>query len=81
MRFLMLNWRDPRNPQSGGAERVSQAYLAALVKRGHEAFWFANRFAGCSPEDLIDGIKIARGGGKGTSVWKAFAWWRFRLPI
>jgi len=55
---------------------VSQAYLAALVKRGHEAYWFANTFAGCSPEDLIDGIKIARGGGKGTSVWKAISWYR-----
>src|SRR5205814_4761488 len=28
MRFLMLNWRDPRNPLSGGAERVTLGYLA-----------------------------------------------------
>jgi len=30
MRFLMLNWRDPSNPKAGGAERVTEAYLAAL---------------------------------------------------
>ena len=38
MRFLMLNWRDPKNPLAGGAERVTLAYLAALVGRGHEVF-------------------------------------------
>jgi hypothetical protein len=31
MRFLMLNWRDPRNPRTGGAERVTEGYLKALV--------------------------------------------------
>ena len=34
MRFLMLSWRDPKNPKGGGAERVSKAYLAELVRRG-----------------------------------------------
>jgi hypothetical protein len=50
MRFLMLNWRDPRNPLAGGAERVSLAYLRELLRRGHEVFWFANDFAGALPE-------------------------------
>ena len=36
MRFLMLNWRDPRNPLAGGAERVTHAYLCGLVERGSE---------------------------------------------
>ena len=68
MRFLMVNWRDPENPQSGGAERVSRAYLAALKGRGHEVFWFANEFPGCRPEEIIEGIQVVRGGGRGTSV-------------
>ena len=42
MRFLMLNWRDPKNPLAGGAERVTLAYLKALAERGHEVYWFAN---------------------------------------
>jgi len=76
MRFLMLNWRDPRNPQAGGAERVTLAYLAGLVQRGHEAVWFANDFAGAEPEETIRGIKIIRGGGYGTSVLAARKWYR-----
>jgi glycosyltransferase involved in cell wall biosynthesis len=81
MRFLMLNWRDPKNPLSGGAERVTQAHLAALVKRGHDVFWFANGFPGCLPEETIDGIHIVRGGGKGSSVLKAIQWYRRQKPF
>ena len=76
MRFLMLNWRDPRNPISGGAERVSLAYLKELVRRGHEVAWFANDFPGGAREETFEGIKIIRGGGKGSSVLKARQWYR-----
>jgi glycosyltransferase involved in cell wall biosynthesis len=76
MRFLMLNWRDPRNPLSGGAERVSLAYLKELVRRGHEVAWFANDFPGGAREEMVDGIQIVRGGGKGSSVVKARHWYR-----
>ena len=81
MRFLMLNWRDPRNPLSGGAERVTRAYLSALVKRGHQVSWFANAFAGCAPTETIDGIQIVRGGGMGSSVVKAIQWYKTQKPF
>jgi len=76
MRFLMLNWRDPKNPLAGGAERVTHAYLVALAKRGHEVFWFANAFPNCAPEEVLDNVHIVRGGGMGTSVIKAIRWYR-----
>jgi len=76
MRFLMLNWRDPKNPLAGGAERVTLAYLVALAGRGHEVFWFANDFPGAAREENFQGIKIIRGGGKGSSVLKARQWYR-----
>jgi glycosyltransferase involved in cell wall biosynthesis len=76
MRFLMLNWRDPKNPLSGGAERVTQAYLGALTRRGHEVYWYANAFPNCLPEETIDGVHVVRGGGMGTSVLKAVQWYR-----
>lgn len=76
MRFLMLNWRDPKNPLAGGAERVSLAYLKALVRRGHEVFWFANNFPGANATESLEGIQYIRGGGKGSSVWKAIRWSR-----
>src|SRR4051794_8538987 len=44
MRFLMLNWRDPKNPISGGAERVTLAHLAALAERGHQVYWYTHDF-------------------------------------
>lgn len=74
MRFLMLNWRDPRNPQAGGAERVTEGYLQALRDRGHEVFWFANQFEGAPREQELDGLRVVRGGGKGTSIWAARRW-------
>ncbi len=77
----MLNWRDPKNPLSGGAERVSRAFLAALVPRGHQVHWFANGFNGCDPQDTVDGIKIVRGGGKGTSIVRAVQWYRLQEPF
>jgi glycosyltransferase involved in cell wall biosynthesis len=76
MRFLMLNWRDPINPKSGGAERVTQAYLAELKRRGHEVYWYANEFPGCRPGDEVEGVQIVRGGGSGSSVIQARRWCR-----
>ena len=76
MRFLMLNWRDPINPLAGGAERVTLAYLSELVRRGHEVHWFANDFPGAKSGETVNGIQIARGGGKGTSILHAIRWHR-----
>jgi len=81
MRFLMLNWRDPRNPRSGGAERVTQGYLKALQERGHEVFWYANHFPGAAPEETIDGIPTVRGGRQGTSILAARRWYRRQTPF
>jgi glycosyltransferase involved in cell wall biosynthesis len=81
MRFLMLSWRDPSNPLSGGAERVTLAYLAALKERGHEVFWYANDFPGGAAAEVIQGVQIVRGGGYGTSVLKAIRWYRRQKPF
>jgi len=81
MRFLMLNWRDPANPLSGGAERVTQGYLDALAARGHEVFWFANAFPDGADSERIGPITIARGGGKGSSIARARAWSRSQAPF
>jgi glycosyltransferase involved in cell wall biosynthesis len=76
MRFLMLNWRDPRNPRSGGAERVTEGYLTALAGRGHEVVWFANRSAGASAEEFLNGVRLVRAGVLGSSVLEARRWVR-----
>ncbi len=81
MRFLMLNWRDPKNPLSGGAERVTQADLSALHPRGHEVIWYANEFEGCKHEEIVDGLQIVRGGGRGESIVQARRWYRQQKPF
>jgi len=77
----MLNWRDPVNPMSGGAERVSVAYLGELARRGHEVFWFANSFPSGKEKEIINGITYLRAGGKGTCVLKARQWYRTQKPF
>ena len=77
----MLNWRDPKNPMSGGAERVTLGYLAELAKRGHEAFWFTNEFPGGESEEEIDGVRIIRRGGIGSSILHARRWCKTQLPF
>jgi glycosyltransferase involved in cell wall biosynthesis len=81
MRFLMLNWRDLRNPLSGGAERVSHAYLAELQRRGHDVWWFANDFPGAQRQETVQGIPVVRGGGRGSSVREAIRWYRKQPPF
>src|SRR6185295_13372661 len=81
MRFLMLNWRDPKNPHAGGAERVTQGYLSALEKRGHEVFWFAFDFPGAPSAEIIEGIRIVRGGELGTAIIRARQWYRQQTPF
>ena len=76
MRFLMLNWRDPRNPLAGGAERVSLAFLRGLIERGHEVDWFTFAFPGAPDEEQIDGIRILRSGGVFSSALAARHWCR-----
>ncbi len=71
----MLNWRDPRNPLAGGAERVTLGYLAALAGRGHEVFWFSPVFPGATPEETIDGVRIVRRGSVGYSILHAIRWY------
>lgn len=77
----MLNWRDPRNPRSGGAERVSRAYLAALRDRGHQVCWFANEFPGAAAEEVVEGLPVVRGGGAGSSILRAITWYRRQQPF
>lgn len=80
MRFLMLNWRDPRNPLAGGAERVSLAFMRGLRERGHEVDWFAFAYPGGAPEEVIDGIRVRREGGVFSAIVAARRWYRQQAP-
>lgn len=65
MNILILNWRDIKNPKSGGAEIVTMEHAKGWVKNGYDVTWLTSNFANGKKEEIIEGVKIIR---KGTSV-------------
>jgi len=62
MNILILNWRDPKNPKSGGAEIVTLEHARAWVKAGHKVTWFTSEFKKSKREEVIEGINVIRRG-------------------
>lgn len=62
MNILILNWRDPKNPKSGGAEIVTLEHAKAWTNSGHSVTWFSSGFNGARKEEKIEGINIVRRG-------------------
>src|ERR1035437_7101483 len=62
MNILILNWRDPKNPKSGGAEIVTLEHAKAWIKAGYKVTWFTSKFKHSKTEEFLDGIKIIRAG-------------------
>lgn len=71
MNILILNWRDPKNPKSGGAEIVTLEHARAWVKKGHQVTWFTSSFTGALPEEKIEGVTIIRKGSSLTTYFHA----------
>jgi glycosyltransferase involved in cell wall biosynthesis len=61
-RLLVLNWRDVRHPQSGGAEQYMHQIAARWVRAGAKVTWVTGRGSDQTAEDEIDGITIIRFG-------------------
>ncbi|PIT88930.1 MAG: glycosyltransferase family 1 protein [Candidatus Levybacteria bacterium CG10_big_fil_rev_8_21_14_0_10_36_7] len=77
MKILLLNWRDPLNPDSGGAEIVTLEHAKAWVQHGHDVIWFTSRFKNSSKEEDLNGIKIVRYGNVMTVYFYAFFYYFF----
>ncbi|HZY98825.1 MAG TPA: glycosyltransferase [Candidatus Baltobacteraceae bacterium] len=73
LRILVINWRDPKHPQAGGAE----AYLFEQARRwaqwGHHVEWLSAGFPGSTPHDEIESICVRRVGNAMT-VYFAVPW-------
>lgn len=63
MRILVLNYRDRKNPNAGGAERHLHQIFSRLVKRGHQVVLLTTSFAGAMERETVDGIQVIRHGG------------------
>jgi glycosyltransferase involved in cell wall biosynthesis len=66
MRILVLNWRDPRNPDAGGAEVHLHEILRRAASSGHDIVQVSHAVPGLPDEDTIDGVRILRHGGRFT---------------
>jgi glycosyltransferase involved in cell wall biosynthesis len=79
LHVLILNWKDIRNPDAGGAEVVLHE-LATRLARRHRVTWFCRTFAGCAAEETVDGIRIVRRGGLLTTYLHAPFFYRRLRP-
>jgi hypothetical protein len=71
MNILIYNWRDIKNPATGGAEVLTHEIAKRLVLKGHKISLFTAAFAGCKEKETIDGVEIIRSGGRFTVYLKA----------
>ena len=76
MNILILNWRDPKNPLSGGAEYVTLKHAKAWLSKGDAVTWFTSSFPGAKNEENVDGVSIVRHG----SIFTVFIYaWLYYL--
>jgi len=68
---LWFHWRDIKNPNSGGAEVVSHEISQRLVKKGYQITHFCSSFPNGMTNEIIDGVKVIRAGGKFSVYLKA----------
>lgn len=76
MDILILNWKDLKNPDVGGAEVILYELSKRLIKDGHTITWFCRGYEGGVAEDTLDGIKIIRRGNRFTVYWEAYRYYR-----
>ena len=62
MRILILNWRDVKNPQSGGAEILTYEIAKRWVKAGHKVTQLSANFGGGKTKEIINGVRVVRKG-------------------
>lgn len=62
MKILILNWRDIRNPASGGAEILTHEMAKRWAKKGHQVIQLSAAFKNAKSEEEIDGVHFIRKG-------------------
>jgi glycosyltransferase involved in cell wall biosynthesis len=63
-RILVVNWRDIKNPEAGGAEVHYHEIFRRLDREKYEVSVLAHRFPGCLAEESAENIRIYRRGSR-----------------
>ncbi|HUC20948.1 MAG TPA: glycosyltransferase family 4 protein, partial [Candidatus Polarisedimenticolaceae bacterium] len=79
-RILILNWRDVRHAQAGGAEVYIHELAKCWQQLGHETTLFCGNDGNSPRHEVVDTIKTVRRGGFATVYIWAFVYYftRFR---
>jgi glycosyltransferase involved in cell wall biosynthesis len=64
LKILLFNWRCWLNPEMGGAEVFTYENAKRWIMAGHEVTLFTSEFPNCRKEQVVDGIRVVRDGGK-----------------
>lgn len=78
-RVLIVNWRDIRNPEAGGAEVHLQEVSRRLVRDGFAVVQYSHAFPGAPETEIIDGVEVHRAGG--ALLFNYTAWFGLRRWI
>ncbi len=73
MKILVFNWQDIRNPYSGGAEVQLHEVFSRVAQAGHEVVLYCSSFPGAQHEEVLNGIRIIREGGRNL--------FNYRVPV
>ena len=74
-KILWLSWRDIKNPDSGGAEKVAIEVASRFVKDQIPVTIFSSRFPNAKKQEKIRGVKVIRRGGLVTCRFFAFLYY------
>ncbi len=64
MNILVVNWQDIKNPLAGGAEVHLHEVFGRISSMGHRVTLFCSSFPQAPAEEMIDGIRVVRRGGR-----------------
>jgi glycosyltransferase involved in cell wall biosynthesis len=70
MNILVINWRDLKHPEGGGAEVHFTEIFKRIVRKGHRVSLLTTRFKNCVSEEVQEGIRIYRWGHTYTFNWE-----------
>ena len=79
LRVLIINWRDISHPWSGGAEIYMHEIGRRLAEMGMDVGWLTQRHKGSSRNELLDGIRVHRVGGRFTLYPRVAISYLFKL--
>jgi glycosyltransferase involved in cell wall biosynthesis len=71
---LFLTRRDSSHPEGGGSELYVEKAAAALAGRGSAVTLFCAAHAGAPPQEVVDGVRVVRRGGRLSVFLHALAW-------